>query len=107
MDKKIYNKLVRDRIPEIITRSNRQLEVKTMTPAEFEVALREKMVEEAAEAREADVAHLITELADIQEVMHALMQLHSITSEMVHQEQEKRRLERGGFEQRLKLIWAE
>lgn len=107
MDKKIYNKLVRDRIPEIITRSNRQLEVKTMTPAEFEVALREKMVEEAAEAREADVAHLVTELADIQEVMQALMQLHGITPEALQQEQENRRLERGGFEQRLKLLWTE
>jgi predicted house-cleaning noncanonical NTP pyrophosphatase (MazG superfamily) len=107
MDKKLYNKLIRDKIPEIITHSNRQMEVTTLTASEFEDALRDKLVEEATEAKDADASHLIIELADMQEVMQALMRLHSITSEMLQREQEQRRLERGGFERRLKLIWAE
>jgi predicted house-cleaning noncanonical NTP pyrophosphatase (MazG superfamily) len=107
VEKQIYNKLVRDRIPEIITRSGRQWETSTTAPAEFDVALREKLVAEATEAKDADASHLVTELADIQEVMQTLMQLHGITTEMVQREQEKRRQERGGFEKRLTLVWAE
>ncbi len=107
MDKQIYNKLIRDRIPEIITRAGRQWETVVMAPAEFELTLREKLVEEAAEAKESDAAHLVAELADIQEVMLALMQLHGLTFEAVEREREKRRQERGGFDQRLQLIWAE
>ena len=107
MDKKPYNKLIRDKIPEIIAQSNRQMEVTTLTVSEFENALRDKLVEEATEAKDADASQLIKELADIQEVMQALMRLHSITPDMLQREQERRRLERGGFERRLKLIWAE
>jgi predicted house-cleaning noncanonical NTP pyrophosphatase (MazG superfamily) len=78
-----------------------------MSDAEHEAALRDKLVEEATEARDADGDHLLTELADLQEVMYWLMRLHGITPEMLDTERERRRTERGGFEQRLKLMWTE
>ena len=62
MNRKAYNKLVRDRIPEIIIASDRRCEVVVMTKDEFGVALREKLVEEAIEAREADAEHLLPSL---------------------------------------------
>ena len=52
--RKHYNKLVRDRIPEIIARDGRDYEVATMSEEDYRKALRTKLVEEAEEAAEAD-----------------------------------------------------
>lgn len=107
MNQKIYGKLIRDRIPQIITQSGRQCEVAVMSDAEFETALREKLVEEAVEAKSAHQEHLLTELADVEEVIESLMREHGITHEMLLGERKRRRLDRGGFDQRLKLVWVE
>ena len=50
-----------------------EAQIEKIPPAEFDMALREKLVEEAQEAINADDANLITELADIQEVRLDLM----------------------------------
>ena len=102
-----YNKLVRDRIPEIIRESSKQYSVETMPEAEYRQALLEKLVEEAQEARQATPDELITELADLQEVIAALLAAWHISPEKVQQIQDHRHAERGGFEQRLKLLWTE
>jgi predicted house-cleaning noncanonical NTP pyrophosphatase (MazG superfamily) len=101
---KTYNKLIRDRIPEIIRSSGKQCEVVIMNEADYEAALRDKLVEEADEARHAEEGHLLTELADIQEVIHSLLQLHGIAYEQLEAEQRRRNSERGGFTNRFKLI---
>lgn len=102
-----YNKLVRDRIPEIIQNSGKRCAIETMSDAEYRLALMEKLVEEAQEARQAAPDELITELADLHEVLTALMTAWQIAPEHVQQVQRQRRAERGGFEQRLKLLWTE
>lgn len=107
MERKVYNKLIRDRIPEIIEQDNRKCEVVVMPDDEFDNALREKLVEEAQEARQTGEAELIIELADLLEVMQALMKLHKIALAQLEAEQHKRHKSRGGFEKRLKLLWAE
>ena len=106
MGKTVYNKLIRDRIPEIIIAAGKQYEAIVMSDEEYKLALRSKLVEEAQEAKEADLGDLITELADLQEVMMALMTVYSISQVQVSEVQEARRNERGGFEKRLKLIWS-
>jgi predicted house-cleaning noncanonical NTP pyrophosphatase (MazG superfamily) len=78
-----------------------------MSEAEYRQALLQKMVEEAQEARQAAPDELITELADLQEVIAAVLAVWHISSEMVQQIQDQRRAERGGFGQRLKLLWTE
>jgi len=78
-----------------------------MSDGDFALALREKLVEEASEAKSADLDHLIVELADLQEVISCLMAIHNISSEVVSKEQQKRRLERGSFEKKIKLLWTE
>lgn len=106
--RKEYNKLVRDRIPEIIRQSNDRCEIRRLSEAEYRQALREKLIEEAREAAEAnDDAQLVTELADLYEVINAVMETYGISSESVIAEQEKRRAERGGFQQRIQLLWTE
>ena len=102
-----YNKLVRDRIPEIILGSGKRCRVETMPESEYCPALLAKLVEESQEACEAAPEELLTELADLQEVIAALLAAWHISPEKVQQIQDQRRAERGGFGQRLKLLWTE
>ncbi len=102
-----YNKLVRDRIPEIIQNSNKRCAIETMSEPEYRQALLEKLVEEAQEAHQASPEELVTELADIHEVLAALLDAWQVDPGQVEQVQRQRRTERGGFDQRLKLLWTE
>ena len=105
-----YDKLVRDRdrIPEIIGADGRQFEVEHLDDDEwFRRALRDKLLEEATEAASATDADLATELADLQEVIGALIDAVGLTSEGVRQLQELRRRERGGLMRRLRLLRTE
>ncbi|WP_088892405.1 nucleoside triphosphate pyrophosphohydrolase [Leptolyngbya ohadii] len=102
-----YRKLVRDRIPEIIRATGGQCEVKTLPEEEYYQALRSKLVEEAQEAATASSAELISEIADLYEVIDALLTAHNIEKSSVIDMQEQRRLERGGFDQRVFLLWSE
>ncbi len=103
----VYNKLVRDRIPDIIQAAGRTCTTEILGDEEYRHALQEKLVEEAHEAAHADRVDLITELADLQEVIEAVLRLEGIAREDVAAEQRRRREERGGFERRLCLVWAE
>ena len=105
--RKQYNKLVRDRIPDIIARDGREFETVTMSEPEYREALRTKLVEEAEEAASAGPDKLVIELADLCEIMDAIMGAYGIDREAVFVEQEKRRAERGGFVKRIRLLWAE
>ena len=102
--RKEYNKLVRDRIPEIIRQSGNQCEVANMSEVEFRQALREKLIEEAQEAAVATPENLVSELADLQEVIDALLTVYGIEREDVLTQQRRKRVERGGFDQRLRLL---
>jgi len=107
MTKITYNKLIRDRIPEIIERDGKRYAVETMQPREYEKALLEKLIEEAHEVQQADEVHIKTELADILEVIDTLLHLKGISPQSVRSMQRRRRNERGGFEKGLMLLWTE
>jgi predicted house-cleaning noncanonical NTP pyrophosphatase (MazG superfamily) len=103
-----HNKLVRNGIPEIIRQAGNQYEVETMSEAELTQALREKLLEEAREAAAArSPEDLVSELADLQEVIDALLTVYGIEREAVVKEQRRKRTERGGFDQRIRLLWIE
>lgn len=72
------DELVRDRIPEIIRATGSEPDVRVLTEAELEIALREELVEEALEARSADTEDLVEELADVPEVFDALAHVHRL-----------------------------
>ncbi len=107
MARQHYDKLVRDRIPQIIAASGRHYAVTVLADDAFVAALRAKLVEEAQEAAVAEPAELAVELADLLEVVEALAAQHHVTLEQIRQLQVQRRRERGGFAQRLKLLWVE
>ncbi|HLO47833.1 MAG TPA: nucleoside triphosphate pyrophosphohydrolase [Kamptonema sp.] len=105
--RKEYNKLVRDRIPEIIRKNGIDCEFVTLSQTEYRQALRQKLIEEAREAAEANEQNLILELADLYEVIDAVMVSYGIERDLVIAEQVKRREERGGFEQKVMLLWTQ
>lgn len=105
--RKEYHKLVRDKIPEIIQQSGLKCETLTFSELEYRQALRQKVVEEAQEVAVADEQNLITELADIYEVMDTIIETYRINRELIIAEQMRRRKERGGFQKRVKLLWTE
>jgi predicted house-cleaning noncanonical NTP pyrophosphatase (MazG superfamily) len=92
-------KLVRDRIPEIVRASGKSCTVTQLSAMEYRQALREKLVEEANEVADAEEkSELLKELADVCEVLDALMAAYNISGEQVKAIQQQRREQRGGFE---------
>lgn len=102
-----HNKLVRDKIPEIICASGNHCEISTLNDAEYIEALREKLVEEAQETAIAPPEELAQELADVMEVVDALMTATGIEPEKVREIQKEKRSGRGGFDNKIKLLWTE
>lgn len=100
-----WNKLVRDRVPEIIAAGGARPVTRTLTDAEYDGALRQKIVEEGHEALCAsDRASLATELADILEVVCALATVTGIPADDLDALRRDRAAARGAFEKRVFLI---
>lgn len=102
-----YYKLVRDLIPEIIRNDGRECEVMEMSESEYFQALRKKLIEEAQEAAIAKSEELVSELADLYEVIDAIMAAYGIERDLVLAKQAQRRAERGGFNKRIRLLWTQ
>jgi predicted house-cleaning noncanonical NTP pyrophosphatase (MazG superfamily) len=108
MTRRIYDKLARDRIPEIIRQSGGTCGTETFGDnSAFRRVLLVKLVEEAREAADAMDSDLATELADLQEVIDALIEAFGLSQEYVRERQHQRHVERGGFARRLRLCWTE
>lgn len=102
--KKIYNKLIRDRIPEIIRADNAEPKIRELSEEEYLQALKDKIVEEAVELQEeSDKDRIITEMTDVYEVLRSLAAAYDMTLEAVSVVADKKKSERGGFEKRLFL----
>lgn len=102
-----YNKLVRERIPEIIRKNGRECEVIKISEAEYRQAVLDKLIEEAQEVAAAAPQELVTELADLYEVIDAIMTAYGIERSNVLAQQQQRRTERGGFNKRIRLLWTQ
>lgn len=102
-----YDKLVRDRIPELIAAEGRHPVVVVLPSSERAQALITKLGEEAAEVAAADAADLPEELADVLEVVRALARGAGLSLDDVVALADRKREARGGFEQGLFLIRVE
>ena len=89
-----YNKLVRDRIPEIIERDGIKCEYHVAENGEFERMLHSKLLEEANEFIQKPSAE---ELADILEVVDALRKHHNIELGEIKHQKVMKRTNRGAF----------
>jgi len=100
------NKLIRDRIPELMEQKGQAFEIATMSEEEYRRALLDKLVEEANEAVAAAPEDLVKELADIHEVIDAIVVAYAVDPSLLSDEQSRRRSERGAFEKKLRLLWV-
>lgn len=99
-----YNKLVRDKIPEIIKQEGYTPVTKTLSSVEYKKELEKKLYEEYAETVEACGKERCGELADMLEVISALAALEGESLERIAERAEKKKLSRGGFDERIYLI---
>jgi predicted house-cleaning noncanonical NTP pyrophosphatase (MazG superfamily) len=103
----VYDKLVRDRIPEIIHQSGGTCGTETLSDDRvFRRALLDKLVEEASEVATASDENQAAELADLLEVIDTLIEACGLSHAAVRALQEQRRADRGGFANRLRLLWT-
>lgn len=97
-----YNKLVRDRIPEIIKREGWLIQKKVLGAAAFRRELFKKLTEEVGELAEAETKkEVASELADLQEIISSLAACYGLKlSELeVIKRQKKRR--NGGYDKKI------
>ncbi len=93
-----YNKLVRDKIPEILDGKGVSYEKRIASPEEYKAELIKKLAEEIQEFSEAGDPE---ELADVVEVIEALKQLPEYSD--IEAIRQKKREERGGFDEKIIL----
>jgi predicted house-cleaning noncanonical NTP pyrophosphatase (MazG superfamily) len=104
----IYNKLVRDRIPEVIAADRKKFSTRILTNEEYIKELKKKSYEELDEYMNADNNDdAIDELADLLEIIHALAEYHGETFEKVEEIRQKKAEKRGGFKEKIFLIEVE
>ena len=99
----MYQKLVRDKIPERIKSHNENPVTRILKDAEYKQELEKKLLEECQEVIRAKGKEQIYEYADLLEVMEALMKLDSIKKKEILKRKEEKKQERGGFEKRIFL----
>ncbi|MGH7240742.1 MAG: phosphoribosyl-ATP pyrophosphohydrolase [Candidatus Saccharimonadales bacterium] len=97
---KVYNKLVRDKIPEIIEADGKKPVTRYLNKDEYLQALIDKLTEECEEFK---VDNNVEELADIQEVVLALADALDITPGELAKAVSMKTLERGAFKKHIFL----
>ncbi len=103
-----YNKLVRDRIPEIVKEAGWKPTLRTLKKSEFLGAVKKKFLEETGELMQSkDKKGIIDEIVDIQELLDVLAAEIKLTKPVLKKLQIAKRKKRGGFEKRLFLIKQE
>jgi predicted house-cleaning noncanonical NTP pyrophosphatase (MazG superfamily) len=103
-----YNKLVRDRIPEIIKEEGKTYKTVILDHEQFKSELQKKLKEEVQEYLNAkNDQEAVEELADVLEVIYALAGDHGVSIEELEHVRKYKAKERGGFQEKILLIEVE
>lgn len=100
----VFNKLVRDNIPDIIASNGEESVTRILADEEYKVELYKKLLEEANEvisSKNSD--ETIEELADVLEILRSIAELNGKKLDDVVEVEKQKRLKRGGFEKRVFL----
>ena len=99
--KKVYNKLVRDKIPEIIdSKPNQTSFTRVLDSDEYLFELNKKLQEEVAEYLESGD---IEEIADIEEVLRAILDAKNVEYQSFENIRLNKVNKRGAFKKRIYL----
>jgi predicted house-cleaning noncanonical NTP pyrophosphatase (MazG superfamily) len=100
-----YNKLVRDKIPDIIKQEGNHPECHIATDKmEYCQVLREKILEEAIELKESQD---VSELIDVLEAIYCLIEAENLEFTKIEELRKKKNVERGSFKRRIILDYVE
>ena len=97
---KQYDKLVRDRIPEIIEKDGRTCKTTVLSDEECLEYLNKKLLEETNEYLD---SKQIEELADLEEVLRAILKLRGVSYEDFEKIRNDKVEKRGAFDKKLLL----
>lgn len=98
--KKTYNKLVRDKIPDIIRAQGKTPVTHTLSDSEYLTALQLKLQEEVAEYLH---DNNVEEICDIIEVLYALLACMGVSKEEAEEIRQDKEQRNGAFAQRIFL----
>ena len=104
MDTKKYNKVVRDKIPEIIEESGKKFNIKQLDDESFLAEIEKKLSEEVNEYSESKD---VEELADLLEVIYRISELRGVNSDELDKIRRDKVEKRGKFASNLFLIDSE
>lgn len=97
---KIYNKLVRDNIPEIMIQNGAKPITRMLSKEEYLIELNKKLSEEVNEYLESGS---IEELADIEEVILGILDIKNLSKEELEIVRKTKVKKRGAFTKRIFL----
>lgn len=104
MSVKVYNKLVRDKIPEIIEADNKLCDIEILSDEAYLQMVDAKLDEELAEYHK---DQNLEELADLLEVIYAATKARGYSIEELETVRQKKAEKRGAFEKKILLKTVE
>lgn len=99
-----YNKLVRDKVPQIIEQNGEIPVIRKLNDSEYKEELEKKLYEEYQEVLDSNCSSRIEELADMVEVINYLAMLEGESLDTVIKVAKTKKEERGGFDKRIYLM---
>jgi predicted house-cleaning noncanonical NTP pyrophosphatase (MazG superfamily) len=107
--KKIYyNKLVRDKIPQVIEKAGGTAKFKKLTSKQFEKELLKKVGEESSALPGVkSKKELVSELADIFAVTDEIKKFKKVSDKEIKTAMDANMNRKGGFKKKLFLVWSE
>ncbi|MCI5703581.1 MAG: nucleoside triphosphate pyrophosphohydrolase [Erysipelotrichaceae bacterium] len=100
---RVYQKLVRDNIPDIISKKGEIPIIRILNDTEYQEALEKKLSEELEEVLESSGQERLLELADMLEVISSLATLEGSNLDEVIALASKKAKERGAFKDKIFL----
>ena len=103
-EKKLYHKLVRDRIPEVIQESGKAFKIHQAPGDRLKDYAMRKLQEEVQEFVENPCAE---EAGDIIEIFEFICKLEGLRTAEINAERTSKRVTKGGFDRGVILEWVE
>ena len=100
----VFNKLVRDNIPDKIKDNGEEAIIRILDDKEYKEELYKKLIEETNEVVNSNnIEETLEELADVLEVLRAISELNDKKLDDIIAIADQKRMKRGGFEKRIFL----
>lgn len=107
MKKIHYNKLIRDRIPDVMDENGAEYKVKKLNQKQFRKELLKKVGEEASALPNLKIKKdILKEIADVIAVIDEIKTEFNINEREIKNELKKAHNKKGGFNERLYLYWS-